>query len=105
LLRWLANIALLFVLSAGTLFVGIPVFWLIDRDWLGFVVPIILAPAGGMLAAVSWRQARRELDEMADGLVDPSGEWEIKFARDRGRVTFILSLVLPILYFLCWCMR
>jgi hypothetical protein len=98
LLRWLANIALVFVCGSFVLLVTAPVFYMLSGSLFGAWLPFLLAPLGGMIGLAAWLPARRELVGMNAGRIDPSGQWEARFARDRGRAMFVLSLFFPLLY-------
>jgi hypothetical protein len=88
------------VLCAFGALLGAPLFWWFDQERLGLLLPITLAPMGGSCGIMAWLKARRELTLMSVGLLHPSGEWDLRFARDRGRTAALTCIVIPILYLL-----
>src|SRR3954453_4726279 len=76
----------------GALFFAIPLFILTDNSRLGVLLPPGLAVLGGAVGLAAWRLARHDLARMRGGVIDPAGEWEARFAHDRGRNCFVLSV-------------
>jgi ABC-type branched-subunit amino acid transport system permease subunit len=94
--RWLANLALVFCLGSWAAFLNSPLFCLKGDPTAAVTAAFGLAIAAAALGLPAWLLARRELARMHAGVVDPSGQWETKFARDRGRRVFLLSLLVTL---------
>jgi hypothetical protein len=97
-LRWLANVALLCVLSAIGLILAAPVLLLFANSLRALAVAPWLGSGGGLLGLSAWLLARRELAGMRAGRIDRSAEWGVRFARERGRAVFVVGLFFPVLY-------
>jgi hypothetical protein len=98
LMRWFANVALLCIGCAFGLPMIVPMFWLCKASRFALQLSPFLAALGGLFGVVAWLQSRRELAQICAGRIDPSGEWDARFARDRGRDTFLLSLLFLLFY-------
>lgn len=95
LLRWMANLGLVFVLGALGLVMAVPVLYVVDESLSRFAFTLFLwfVGAGELIGLATWWLARRELAGMCAGRIDPSGEWEVQFARDRGLATALQGLL------------
>jgi hypothetical protein len=61
-------------------------------------VALCAAFLGAVLAPAAWLLAGRDLAGMEAGRIDRRGEGEAHFARQRGRVAFVLAVVAGLLW-------
>src|SRR5262249_43710137 len=69
------------------------------------VTAVVGVPVGLALGIAIWTRARRDLDRMRQGLMDPRGVTQTEEARQLGKIAVILATTLGVLWAVilaCW---